>query len=61
MEKLLTNLSVLLQPYKEIVGLSAIIITMLQLLAPSMILLDIRKQKSTSEFSIVPFIGGAVL
>jgi uncharacterized protein related to proFAR isomerase len=58
---LLSQLSALLQPYKELVGLFAIIVTLLQLLSPSLIFLDIRKKGSAKGFPIIPFLGVFVL
>lgn len=61
MEVVIEKLSVVLQSYKDVVGQFAIIITVLQLLTPSLLINDIRKAKSTKGFSIVPFIGGATI
>lgn len=61
MDVLIENLSVVLQPYKDIVGQFAIIITVLQLLTPALLVNEIRKAKSTKGFSIVPFIGGGIM
>lgn len=76
----LTQLSVALQPYKDVVAAAASTVTIVQLLTPILwvqgqfrsyhlcvtpwfarLLNDIRKNKSTSGSSVVPFLGGAVL
>jgi len=50
-----------LQPYKETVASIATAVTVIQLLAPILMLNDIRKQKSASKFSILPFLLGGIL
>lgn len=59
--EVLASLSETLQPYKDVVSTSASIITIVQLLTPILLLNDIRKAKSSSGFSIIPFLGGGVL
>lgn len=61
MEGLLTELSEILLPYKEVVAKSAITVTVLQLLTPALLVNDIRKAGSTKNFSIAPFLGGGIL
>lgn len=61
MENFISTLSEALQPYKELVAKFAVAITVIQLLTPSLLINDIRKAKSTKNFSIMPFIGGGIL
>jgi hypothetical protein len=61
MENIVSNLSEILHPYKDIVAKSAITITVIQLLTPALLVNDIRKAKSSNGHSIVPFIGGGIL
>lgn len=61
MEGLITELSEILLPYKELVAKSAITVTILQLLTPALLVNDIRKAGSTKNFSIAPFLGGGIL
>jgi hypothetical protein len=61
MEEFLAPLSESLQPYKELVAQGATIITILQLLTPALLVNEIRKAKTTSGFSIAPFLGGGIL
>jgi len=58
---IITSLSDQLQPYKDHVASIASTVTFLQLLTPILLINDIRKAKTTGEFSIAPFLGGGVL
>lgn len=59
--EVLNQLSKLLLPYKDVIATGAIGVTMLQLLAPAMLINDIRKKKTAANESILPFVGGGVL
>ncbi|KAG5673454.1 hypothetical protein PVAND_003500 [Polypedilum vanderplanki] len=61
MEEFLAPLSKSLQPYKDHIAQGATIITILQLLSPALLVNEIRKAKTTKNFTIAPFIGGGVL
>lgn len=50
-----------LQPYGDKVATAAIVITVAQMLAPAMLINDIRKAKSAEKFPVGPFLGGFVL
>ncbi|CAG9095559.1 unnamed protein product [Plutella xylostella] len=54
-------LSTLLQPYKEIVGTVAGVVTVGQMFSGSFICLDVRRQGHTRGVSIMPFIGGFIM
>lgn len=54
-------ISQLLQPYKEIIGQVAGIVTFGQMLSAVFLLNDIRKKKTTKGSPIIPFLGGFVL
>ncbi|CAB3234751.1 unnamed protein product [Arctia plantaginis] len=51
----------ILQPYKEIVGNVAAIVTIGQMFSGTFICYDIYKQKGTKGIGMVPFLGGIVL
>ncbi|XP_062549936.1 sugar transporter SWEET1-like [Armigeres subalbatus] len=53
-------LAVALQPHKDIIGLSAAIITVLQFFSGVFVVNDIRRKGSSEGFSAGPFLGGAV-
>lgn len=55
--EVIASLSDTLQPFKELVANTAAVVTIVQMLAPALMLNDIRKSKSTSNVSIVPFLG----
>ncbi|XP_026742847.1 sugar transporter SWEET1 [Trichoplusia ni] len=50
-----------LQPYKDLVGNIAAIVTVGQMFSGSFICWDIYKQKSTAGIGIMPFLGGIVM
>ncbi|KRT82626.1 hypothetical protein AMK59_4817, partial [Oryctes borbonicus] len=50
-----------LQPYKELVGTVASVITIGQFFSGALICRDIYKKKSTDGISAMPFIGGTVI
>ncbi|XP_017778345.1 PREDICTED: sugar transporter SWEET1 [Nicrophorus vespilloides] len=54
-------LSNLLQPYKEEVGVTASVVTILQFFSGTFICYDIYKRKSTNGIGALPFIGGVVI
>lgn len=54
------SLAVALQPYKDTVGLSAAVITVLQFFSGVFVVNDIRRKGSSEGFSAGPFLGGAV-
>ena len=58
---MINQLSKLLLPYKDVIASIAIGVTMLQLLAPAMLINEIRKKKTAENESILPFVGGGVL
>lgn len=55
------RISEILQPYKEIIGQVAGIVTFGQMLSAVFMLNDVRKKGTTRGASIVPFLGGIVL
>ncbi|XP_055300773.1 sugar transporter SWEET1-like [Sitodiplosis mosellana] len=55
------SFAVLLEPYKDKIATSAATVTYLHLLSGSVICNDIRKQKSTDGFSVMPFVAGCVI
>ncbi|XP_031632133.1 sugar transporter SWEET1-like [Contarinia nasturtii] len=55
------SFAVLLEPYKDLISSSAAIVTYLHQLSGLAICNDIRKQKSTVGFSILPFLAGTVI
>lgn len=54
-------ISQVLQPYKEIIGQVAGILTFFHMLSAMFMLNDIRKKKTTAGTSAIPFLGGFVL
>lgn len=54
---MMEELSRVLQPYKEIVSTFATVVGTLRLIAPALVLNNVRKQGSTSGFGLMPFIG----
>jgi Sugar efflux transporter for intercellular exchange len=57
----ITKLSIALQPYKALVGQSAAILSILQLLSPLFSFNEMRKKKSTMGMPFIPFLLIAVL
>lgn len=55
------SLSHALQPYKELVGNVAAIVTVLQMFSGGFVCNDIRKKGTSDGFSPMPFIGGCGL
>jgi solute carrier family 50 protein (sugar transporter) len=53
-------ISQVLAPYKDIIGTVAGVVTMAQFISPIPLILDFRRTKTTSGFSVVPFLWGAV-
>ncbi|EDS36531.1 conserved hypothetical protein [Culex quinquefasciatus] len=53
-------LAVTLEPYKDRIGMSAAIITVVQFFSGVFVINDIRKRGSTEGFSAGPFLGGSV-
>ncbi|XP_001864800.2 sugar transporter SWEET1 [Culex quinquefasciatus] len=58
---MLDALSEVLQPYKELVGNAAAIVTVLQMFSGCFVCNDIRRKGTSSGFSPMPFIGGCAL
>lgn len=54
-------ISELLQPYKEAIGQTAGAVTFLHMLSGVVLLNDIRKKKTTSGGSVMPFLGGLIV
>lgn len=50
-----------LQPYKELVGTVAAVVTMAQMGAGGFICWDVYKQGSTRGIGIMPFLGGLIM
>lgn len=50
-----------LQPYKELIGSVAAIVTIGQMFSGSFLCWDIYKQGSTRGMTIIPFLGGVVM
>lgn len=55
------QLSRLLQPYKELVGAAAGLLTSLQMFTGVFMCNDIRKAGASDAFPVMPFLGGTVL
>lgn len=55
------HLSEILQPYKELVGSIASVVTIGQFLAGGFICKDVYKKGSTDGISSNPFVGGIVM
>jgi hypothetical protein len=55
---LISELSAVLQPYKEWVGMFTMVVTGLQMLSPSVFLLGIRKKGTTKGISSLPMLLG---
>lgn len=58
---MLEALSEVLQPYKELVGNAAAIVTVLQMFSGCFVCNDIRRKGTSEGFSPMPFIGGCAL
>lgn len=56
-----TSASIALQPYKSIVGQSAALLSIVQMLSPLFMFNDMRKAKSTLGMPFMPFLLIAVL
>lgn len=55
------SFAVLLEPYKDLIATSAATVTYFHQLSGAVICNDIRKQKSTVGFSVLPFLAGVVM
>lgn len=55
------QISLVLQPYKEIIGQVASVVTSVQMLSGAALCNDIRKRNSSKGFSALPFLGGNVM
>uniref|UniRef100_A0A182P876 Sugar transporter SWEET n=1 Tax=Anopheles epiroticus TaxID=199890 RepID=A0A182P876_9DIPT len=54
------SIAVALQPYKDTVGLTAAVVTVVQFFSGVLAVNEIRRQGNTKGFSALPFIGGTV-
>lgn len=61
MEHAMEQISLVLQPYKEIIGQVASVVTSVQMLSGAALCNDIRKRNSSKGFSALPFLGGNVM
>uniref|UniRef100_A0A2M4AG31 Sugar transporter SWEET n=1 Tax=Anopheles triannulatus TaxID=58253 RepID=A0A2M4AG31_9DIPT len=52
------SIAVALQPYKDTVGLTAAIVTVIQFFGGVLAISEIRRRGSTAGFSVLPFLGG---
>lgn len=55
------HISNLLEPHTETIAQAAAGVTILNFLSGALLCNDIRKNRSTAGFSIIPFLGGFIL